>query len=423
MIIVWKEGAKGARGLDFSLSPDEKLFKEATREFLQKTLAPVWKQADEKHYLPTEVIHKMGEQGLFAIAVPEEYGGQGGNFRLTVLAVEEVGYADPALATAVFTLLNNAWPFILYLYGTEEAKKEILPIVGKGRGFFGIASTEPQGGSDVAGLRTKAEKKNGKYVISGEKIFISGVRESFEQLELGSWLLLARTRPLEARHKGLSAFAFIGKKNGAKVDGVEYSILNTIGRHAISTGILTLNEVEVDEKYLIGEENKGFYIAMQGFNIARIFVAAANIGSASWALEQAISWARERKLFDDRPIASFQGVSFPLAEAYVAIESARLLVYRAAWVADKIYIERDPSYKPKDLNIYAAAAKIAAVEAAFKAYETAMKTFGAIAYTKDIDVFRGFLGVTSYLIGAEGTQNIMRYIVARELIGKEYVKG
>ncbi len=409
--------------MDFGLSKDEKLFRDSVREFLARTLTPVWRRADEEHYLPTDVIRKLGEQGLFAIAVPEEYGGQEGNFRLTVLAVEEVGYADPALATAVFTLLNNAWPFILYLYGTEEAKKEILPIVGKGRGFFGIASTEPQGGSDIAGLRTIAEKRGDKYLVRGEKIFISGVRESFEQLELGSWLLLARTRPLEAGHKGLSAFAFIGKKNGLLRKGVEYSVLNTIGRHAISTGILTLNDVEVEEKYLVGEENKGFYIAMQGFNIARIFVAAANIGSARWALEQAVAWARERKLFGDRPIASFQGVSFPLAEAFVAIESARLMVYRAAWVADKIYIEKDPLYKPQDLNIYAAAAKIAAVEAAFKTYEVAMKTYGALAYTKDVDLFRGFLGVTSYLIGAEGTQNIMRYIVARELIGREYVKG
>jgi acyl-CoA dehydrogenase len=127
--------------LDFDLSQDEKLFKESVHEFLSKELNPIWIKMDSEKKIPTEVIHKMGDQGLFAIAVPEEYGGQGGSFLLAALAVEEVAYNDPAVATAVFTLLNNSWPYILYLYGKEETKQEILPLVGKGRGFFGIAST------------------------------------------------------------------------------------------------------------------------------------------------------------------------------------------------------------------------------------------------------------------------------------------
>ncbi len=409
--------------MDFSLTPDEKLFRDAVREYLAETLGKVWRRADEEHRIPGEIIKGLGEQGLYAIAVPEEYGGQSGSFTLAAIALEEIGYADPALATAVYTLLNNAWPYVLYLYGTEEAKQEILPMVAKGQGFFGIASTEPQGGSDVAGLRTRAEKVGGKYRIYGEKTFISGVREVMEQVELGGWFLIARTGTLEERHRGLSAFAFIGNRGGEKPGGLEYSILPTIGRHGISTGTLTFNGVELDPKYLIGAEGRGFYVAMEGFNLARILVSAASIGSARWALEQAVEWARQRRMFGDRPIASFQGVSFPLAEAHVAIESARMLVYKAAWLADKIYVEKDPAYKPRDLGMASASAKIAAVEAAFKTYETAMKTFGALAYTKEIDVFRGLLGVISYLAGAEGAQNIMRYIVARELLGKEYVKG
>ncbi len=408
--------------MDFSLTPDQKLFRDAVREYLSEIVGKTWRKADEEHRLPSEVIRGLGEQGLYAIPVPEEYGGQGGSFTLAAIALEEIGYADPALATAVYTLLNNAWPYVLYLYGTEEAKQEILPMVGSGRGFFGIASTEPQGGSDVAGFRTRAEKHGDRYRIYGEKIFISGVREVMEQVELGGWFLIARTGTMEEKHRGLSAFAFIGSKGGKKPEGLEYGILPTIGRHGISTGTLTFNGAEVEAKYLIGEEGRGFYVAMEGFNLARILVSAASIGSARWALEQAVEWARQRKMFGDRPIASFQGVSFPLAEAHVAIESARMLVYKAAWLADKIYIEKDPAYKPRDLGTASASAKIAAVEAAFKTYETAMKTFGALAYTKEIDVFRGLLGVISYLAGAEGAQNIMRYIVARELIGKEYVK-
>jgi len=409
--------------MHFEFSEDQKIFREAVREFLAKELQPLWDKIDEEHWIPTELIHKMGEQGLFAIPVPEEYGGQGGDFTSAAIAVEEIAYHDPSVAVAVFTLLNNAWPFILYLYGNEEVKSEILPLVGRGRGFFGIASTEPHGGSDVAGTRTRAVKKGDSYVVNGEKIFISGVREAMNQLELGSWYLITRTGPDEAKHKGISAFAFIGNKNGEVPEGFEYSILNTIGRHGISTGMLTFKDVEVPGKYLIGEENRGFYYAMEGFTLARILVAAANIGASRWALERMVEWARGRELFGGRPISSFQGVSFPIAEIAMELEAARLLVYEAAWMADKIYIRKEPGLKPKDLSFYSASAKLKAVKTGFKAFETLMVTYGANSYVKETNVARGFLGVLSYMVGAEGAQNIMRYIIAREVIGREYIKG
>ena len=409
--------------VDFSFNEDEELFREAVKEFLAKELAPYWARNDAERRIPTETIHKMGEQGLFAIPVPEEYGGQGGNFTLAAIAVEEVAYADPAVATAVFTLLNNAWPFILYLYGSDEAKQKILPLVGKGRGFFGIASTEPHGGSDVAGTRTRAVRDGDVYKVTGEKVYISGLREGMEQLDLGGWFLITRTGPQEAKHKAITALAFVGNDHGKRPEGFEYSILNTIGRHAISTGIMKFDSTPVPASMIIGEENKGFYIAMQGFALARILVSAANIGAARWGLERTIEWARERRLFDDRPIASFQGVSFPIAELAVELEAARLLVYKAAWMADRIYIKKEPGLRPHDLNFYAAAAKIKAVETAKAVFENLMKTYGAFSYTEEAEVFRGLLGVLSYLVGAEGAQNIMRYIVAREVIGREYVKG
>ncbi len=409
--------------VNFEFTEDQKLFREAVRDFLAKELAPVWDKIDENHYIETELIHKMGDQGLFAIPVPEEYGGQGGDFVSATIAVEEIAYHDPSVAVAVFTLLNNAWPFILSLYGPEDVKQEILPVVGRGRGFFGIASTEPHGGSDVAGTKTTARRAGDKYVINGEKIFISGIREGIEQLELGSWFLITRTGPVEARHRGISAFAFIGNKAGERPEGFEYSILNTIGRHGISTGTMTFKDVEVDARYLIGEENKGFYYAMEGFTLARILVAAANIGAARWALEQTVEWARNRVLFGDRPIASFQGVSFPIAEVAMELEAAKLLVYEAAWMADRIYIKKEPGLRPKDLSFYSASAKLKAVETGFKAFEVLMKTYGAASYVKETNVARGFLGVLSYLVGAEGAQNIMKYIIAREVIGREYVKG
>jgi len=407
--------------LDFSFSREEELFREAVRGFLSKRLSPIWESIDESGLIPVELIRDMGSQGFFAIPVPEEYGGQGGTFTLAAIAAEEVGYHDPSMATAVYTLLNNAWPYILYLYGSENVKLEILPLVGSGRAFFGIASTEPQGGSDVAGLRASATRGDGYYSLWGEKIYVSGVREALEQLDTGGWLLLARTGRLEDRHRGLTAFAFIARRNGRSVEGLEYGMLKTIGRHGISTGVLTLKGARTPLDTVVGGEGRGFYVAMEGFNVARIMVAAANLGVARWALEEAVKWSRERVLFE-RPIASFQAVSFPLAELAVELEAARLLVYKSAWMADRIYARREPGLKPGDLAFYAAASKIKAVEVAFKILETAMKTLGALSYTKESKVNRGLLGVLSYLVGAEGAQNIMRYIVARELIGKDYVK-
>ena len=408
--------------MDFSFTRDEELFRESVRSFLAKRLSPIWESIDEHGFIPADLIRDMGSQGLFAIAVPETYGGQGGSFTMAAIAAEEVGYHDPSMATAVYTLLNNAWPFILYLYGSESVKSEILPLVGSGRAFFGIASTEPQGGSDVAGLRLSAVREGESYSLWGEKIYISGVREALEQLEAGGWLLIARTGRIEDRHRGLTAFAFIAKRDGRVIDGFEYSVLKTIGRHGISTGILSFKGARVPLDSIVGGEGRGFYVAMEGFNIARILVAAANLGAARWVLEEAIRWSRERRLFEDKPIASFQGVSFPLAELMVELEAARLLVYKSAWMADRIYISKEPGLKPGDLAFYAAASKMKAVEVAFKAAETAMKTLGALSYTKESKVHRAFLGILSYLVGAEGTQNIMRYIVAREVIGKEYVK-
>ncbi|MFN4045802.1 MAG: acyl-CoA dehydrogenase, partial [Acidilobaceae archaeon] len=197
---------------------------------------------------------------------------------------------------------------------------------------------------------------------------------------------------------------------------------NTRGRHGISTGVLNLKGAPIEPKYIVGGEGRGFYVAMEGFNLARILVAAANIGSARWALEEAVKWSRERRLFDERPIASFQGVSFPLAELAVELEATRLLVYKAAWTADRIYIRKEPGMKPRDLAFYSAASKIKAVETSFKTYETAMKTLGALSYTKEGKLSRGFLGMLSYMTGAEGAQNIMKYIVASELIGREHVR-
>ncbi len=411
--------------MNFEFSEEEKLFRESVREFCKRHVEPIWVKIDEEGRIPTDLIQKMGEQGLFAIPIPEKYGGMGGTFTLAAIAVEEIAYHDPSVATAVYTLLSNAWPFILYFFGREEAVTEIIPEVAKGRAFIGIASTEAHGGSDVAGIKTVAKRtSDGKWLVTGEKVYISGVREVMEQLPMGGgWILLAKTEKPERGHRNITALTVLPRWRGKTGKGFKYSILEEIGRHGISGGILVFEDFEVDDVYRVGDVNQGFYIAMQGFNLARILIGAATVGAARWALDRALEWLRNRRLFDGRPIASFQGVSFRFAELYMEVEAARLLVYKAAWLADKIYVKKEPGYSPKDLNVPAAMAKVKGPETAMKVFEEVMKWYGAYGYTKESNIFRGWLGVFSYVIGAEGTQNIMRYIIARDVIGSEYVRG
>lgn len=408
--------------MDFEFSEEEKLFRDSVREFCEKHVASIWVEMDEKGEIPLDLIKKFGDQGLFCIPVSPEYGGQGGNVTLATIAVEEVARAEPAVGLAVYTLLCNGWPLALELFGTEEAKKEILPLVAKGEAFFGIATTEPQGGSDIASIKTAAKRAEGGWKLTGEKAYISGVGEVARLPWGGGWFTVVRTGPLEQGHRALTAFAVIAKREGEFADGYEPTIYEHFGRRALSTGGFKLTDFFVEDRYLIGEENKGFYHVMEGFNIARILVAAACVGAASWAIEQAISWFKQRKLFG-RHISSFQGVSFKFAELYAELEAARFFVYRAAWLADKIYFEKSPLYKPRDLNVPVALAKMKAPEAAVKIFEEVLKWYGAYGYTKECPIYRGWLGTFSYVIGAEGAQNIMRYIIARDVIGSEYVKG
>ena len=406
----------------FDFNEDELRFRESVEEFSKRYIESVWIEIDEKEVIPYDLIKKMGDQGLFAIPISDEYGGMGGTFTMATIATEVIAYYDPAVAIAVYALLNNGWPLALELHGSEEAKGEILPKIASGDAFFGIASTEPQGGSDVAGTKSFAKKEGDIWRANGEKAFISGVREVQDLPEGGGWFYIAKTGNLNWGHRNITAFALLPKWNGRLKEGFKPTIYKEIGRGGLSSGGFTLEDFVIEDKYLIGEEGKGFYYVLEGFNIARTVVAAACIGSAKWALDQAAEWLKNRKLFNGRRLSSYQGINFRFAELYAEWEAARLFTYRAARLIDEIYLEKDSLYKPKDLNVPVALAKLKAPETATRIYEEVLKWHGAYGYTKDCDVYRGWLGTFSYTIGAEGAQNIMKMIIARDILGSEAVR-
>jgi len=407
--------------MDYSFTKDEELFRETVKEFCQKNIAPIWVEIDEKKQIPMDLYKKMAEQGLFAIPVSAEYGGPGGTMVLACIAVEEIAYADPSVAVAVYTLLCNGWPMLLQLYGTEEAKREILPRVAKGEGFFGIATTESHTGSDLASHRVNATRDGKGWVLNGEKMYISGVGETSQLPWGGGFWMTARTGTMEEGHRALTAYALLGKKDGKMLEGYEPTVLDEIGRGGLTTGGFTLKNYKMDDKYRCGDVNRGFYLSMEGFNLARTVVAAACIGAARWGIDQAKECFKQRKSFG-KYISSFQGVNFKFAELYTKLEAARYFVYQSAWLADKVYLEKDLRYNPTDLNIPVAMAKLYGPEVAVDIFRETMKWNGAYAYSKESPLYRALLGVFSYEIGAEGAQNIMRYIIARDTIGVDYVR-
>ena len=315
---------------------------------------------------------------------------------MACIAAEELGRADISLAIPVLYLVEAAWGFIFSQYGPPELKSEYLPKVTSGDAFLGIAVTEPGGGSDIVGaLKTKAVQKNGKWVVSGEKMFISGVNES--QTWGGIHLTLLRTNP-KTSHKGFSFFAIPLKENPQ----VKTTLLDDMGRMGISTVGFSMQDLEIPTKNLIGDINKGFYYAMEGFSAARLLIGATCVGASEAALQLGADHIKNRTAFG-RSLATFEGIQFPFAEHFVKIEGDKLLTYRAAWLLDQIYSKKTTTHH--EVALAAATCKLSVPVHAFAVMNEVADWLGASAYTKECDIEMGIRGVRSYSIGAEGTMN------------------
>jgi len=396
--------------MNFELSDVEELFRKNVHDFLQSRLAPIARQIDDKHRIPPEFLQEMREMGLLGVTIPERYGGHGGSLVMAALAAMEIGAADPGMATAVYYLLITGWSHLTAKLGQEGLKDRLLRDVAGNRAFLGIATTEPGGGSDLAAIRTSGTVKGGKMVVNGQKIYISGVREARELG--GGHLTLVKTDPA-AGHRGLT-FVYIPASSA----GIEVSYLDNMGRMGISTGVLSYRDVEVPLENVIGDINSGFYSAMSGFNYARTLVSAACVGAAQWALMTGGEYIRKRTAFGS-PLAKYEGVSFEFADLAVQIEMTRNQVLKAASLLDAY--DHGEKVSTKDINMAVAASKLTAPPLALEAVKKAMIWHGALSYTRDTYLEMAMRGILSYVVGAEGALNIMRLIIVRDLLGKEYL--
>jgi len=398
--------------MDFSWSEEQNIWRRTIRDFAQKKIKPKIREIENSKKIPDEIIKNMAKLGLLAPTTSKEYGGSEIDWTMACIAAEELGRADISLAVPVLYLVETAWGYIFNRFGSTKIKEEYLSKITSGEAFLGIAVTEPEGGSDILGAaKTKAIKKGNFWILNGEKIFISGINESKNWG--GIHLTLAKTNS-SGGHKGFSFFAVPLKNNSS----INTTILEDMGRMGISTGGFIMKETKLPGEYLIGDLNKGFYYAMEGFSAARLLIGATCVGAAEAALELGIDYIKTRKSFG-RKIGSYEGIQFPLSEHYTNLESLKLLNYKAAWIMDKMY--KEGKFSHHNVALATAMCKLRAPVYTFKIMNEVADWFGAAGYTKEYPIEMGIRGVRSYSIGAEGTMNIMKIIIARELLGNEFL--
>jgi len=401
--------------MDFRLTAEQELWKRMVREFAEKNIEPRAREIDEKEAgIPEEIIRGMAELGIFGVTIPEEYGGAampGQEMVYAMITIHELARAELSMSLPVYTLLCLGWSYLIVRHGGEELKREVLPKVASGEWFVGINTTEPQGGSDVSGITTTAVKKGDKWIINGEKAYISGVTEATTRG--GGHCTLVVTDP-EKGHRGMT-FIYVP----AKLPGITTSVYKDMGRMGLSTGGFVYKDVEIPDYYRLSEVGRGFHMNMEGFNVARIVVSAACTGAAEKMLEIGVDYTKQRIVFG-RPLINFEGISFEIAEDHTDLELTKLMLLKAAWMVDQFYAGSD-DFTKADINKAVAMCKLRAPLLAARVAQHVMMQLGAFGYTKDCPVEMGLRGVLSYCVGAEGGQNIMKIIIARDYAGDEAV--
>jgi len=381
--------------MDFNLTQEQLQIRDEIRKVCREFPDAYWREIDGKKEYPDAFVRKLSELGWLAALIPEEYGGTGLGITEASIILEEINHSG-GVATACHAQMYTMGT--LLRHGNEEQKRRYLPKIASGElrlQAFGV--TEPNAGSESTRIQTTAKRKANKYIISGEKIFISRVLQS------DLMLLLARTTPydeLKDKTKGLSVF--IVDLREAK-DKLEVKPLDLMINH--HTNQLFFDGVEVPAENLIGQEGLGFRYIIDGWNAERILVAAEAIGDGRWFTERAAKYASERIVFG-RPIGSNQGIQFPIAQAYARIEAADLVRYQAATKFDR----------KEKCGAEANMAKFLASEAAWEAANACLTTHGGYGFASEYDVERKFRE-TRLLTVAPVSNNLVLAYLGQHVLG------
>ncbi len=385
--------------MDFSLTEEQRLTQETVRAFVDERVLPVAVANDMEHKLDLGLIEGMAELGILGMVIPEAYGGSGLDFVCEALACEEIERGEAAFRTliSVHVGLNS---LTLLRYGTEEQKQRWLVPQARGEKLACFGLTEPGAGSDVAAMRTTARREGDAFVLSGQKNWISYASVADHAL------VFAKT-DLQAAHKGISAFVVEKSTPGLTARDQEHKL----GIWAGSTGELFFEDVEVPAENLIGEEGRGFEIAMYALDQGRFTVAAGACGVIRACLERSTVYARERETFG-AAIGRYQFVQDMIASMVLGYETSKLLVMQAAWMKD----EGKRSTRETSL------AKWHATESAFDAAHKAVQVFGSYGYSSEIGIERYFRNARAPII-YEGTTQIHKLMQAEHALGYRQLNG
>ncbi len=383
--------------MDFTLNETQRAIQEVVRDFARREIIPKAAGYDQREEFPWEIIRGAASLGLLGILVPEGYGGAGMDYVSYVAILEELGRADASVALTVEAHNSLAVNQIL-LFGTEEQRRRYLPPLARGEMLSAWALTEPGSGSDAAAMRTTAVRQDDAYVLTGTKNFITSGSIA------GVYVVLALSDPTRGSH-GISAFILERGAPGFSVGRRE----KKLGVRASDTAQLILDHVRLPAENLLGKMHHGFIDALQVLDGGRIGIAALAVGLARAALEESIAYSKQRVQFG-QPISAFQAIQFKLADMATAIDAARLLTYRAALLADQ----------GKPFTKEASMAKVYSAEAAVAAAIQAIQIHGGYGYTVEYPVERYLRDAKLCEIG-EGTSEMQRLIIAREIVGREYV--
>ena len=381
--------------MDFQLTEQQQSIREAVRDVCRKYPDSYWRELDARKGYPEDFVQELTTLGWLSILIPEEYGGGGLGITEASIALEEInrsGGHGTACHAQIYTMGT------LLRHGSREQKERYLPKIARGElRFQAFAVTEPDAGSDTTRIKTTAVRKGDRYVVNGQKIFISRVRQS------DLMLLLARTTPHEKvqnKTEGLSVFLVDLREAG---ESVQVQPIDVMFNHHTNT--VFFDNLEVPAENLIGEEGNGFRHIIDSWNPERILIAAEAIGDGRWFVDRAVSYSKQRVVFD-RPIGTNQGVQFPIARAYARIEAADLMRFKAASMFDA-----GESCGPE-----ANMAKLLAGEAAWEAANVAMDTYGGYGFATEFDIERKFRE-TRLLTSAPVSTNMVLSYLGQHVLG------
>jgi len=379
--------------MDFEFSEQHELLRQSVRDYCAREIRPHAREWDESERFPLEIVPRLAELGLLGIRVPEAYGGAGMDVTAYAIAVEECAKVDGSLALTIASH-NGLGTGHLLTFGNEEQKRRYLPRAVSGEALAAWALTEPGSGSDAAALRTTARREGGDWILDGTKMFIT-------QGSIGGFcVVLARSSADAPPQRGITAFIVDTSTPGYRAS----KKLKKYGCRWSDTVEVTLDEVRVSDAERLGEVDQGFLDTMRILDTGRISIAAMALGLGRGALDMAVAYAKERAAFG-RPIAEFQAMQWMLADAKTQLDAAELLVYRAAWLAD-----RGERYTQE-----ASIAKLFASEAATRVCNDAMQIHGGYGFTREFEIEKHLRDVKLCEIG-EGTSQVQRMVIAKHLL-------